>query len=488
MKLNYNNAVLPSNMVDYLVESAKKLNIPPSYLITKLHFEGVWGQSEVARQNNNWSGMSMPSNEQHLSQVTRPSGIVVTKGGARPKNEGGYYYRYKSIDDFLTDWTYLIRRGGIYKVADSETFSEAVKGMFVYGGAQYDYATMSVPNSASASQKRYELYLAGMLGRRQAINGVNSGALDALDKNQGDDIVAVTAQQVLNVARKYIGINKHGTAHKAMIDRYNKVSPRPVGYAVTYNDDWCDAFVTAVSDEAGATSLIGRECGVERHKNIFKQKNIWLGRVRPQEGDIITFHWGGQVNGFAHHIGFVEKVNGNTITTIEGNTTKGGVSVAGRNTFSWNDNRIQGYARPKYGTTSITKNEKKVSQHIVVTIDSLRAFDAATSKGKLVENITKDLVKNIDVTVEAEGYLWGGWISSADGKRRWTTLQTADGKRKFASIKQGTIGHGGKTYTEYLDTQKVVEVKPTQPVGGDEPKLADNEVLLDGKVYIIKAK
>lgn len=477
MELKYNGVTLPKNMVEYLVKAAKDLNVPPSYLITKLHFEGVWGQSNVARENNNWSGMTWTGNP------NRPSGIVVSQGGARPAKETGHYMRYKSVDDFLTDWTYLIRRGGIYKVADSSTFANAVKGMFRYGGASADYAWMDIAESDTASKRRYELYLKGMTDRRSGINNQNNGSLDKLDK--GVDSMSVTAEQVLNIARKYMGISKYSASHKAMIDRYNRVTPRPVGYAVTYNDDWCDAFVTAVSDEAGATSLIGRECGVERHKSIFKQKNIWLGRVRPQAGDIIIFHWGGQINGFAQHIGFVEKVNGNVITTIEGNTVKGGVSVVGRNTFDWNDNRIQGYARPKYGSTQTpkleAKNEKKVAQHFVVTIDSLRAFNAATAKGKIVETITKDLVKNIDITVESEGYLWGGWISSVDNKRRWTTLKTLDSKKSFVDIKDSTIPHGGKTYTEFLKLQE--KKASEQPVGGATPKVGKGQVEIDGTIY-----
>lgn len=242
-----------------------------------------------------------------------------------------------------------------------------------------------------------------------------------------------------------------------------------------------------MADRAGATSLIGRECGVERHKSIFKQKNIWLGLVKPQVGDIVIWRWDGNRNGFANHIGFVESVSGNNITTIEGNTFKGGVSQVGRNTYAWNAQSIQGYARPKYGNSTVTEEAKeasKVNQHFVVTIDNLRAFDQPSSSSSIVENIKKDYVKNIDMTLESEGYIWGGWISSVDGKRRYTTLQTADGKRKFADIKQGTIGHGGKTYAEWLKLQE----KDEQPIGGDEPKLADNEVLLDGKVYVIKEK
>lgn len=311
--------------------------------------------------------------------------------------------------------------------------------------------------------------------------------LTQYDTNKGDDNMAVTAEQVLKVFRTYIGMNKGSEKHKQMVKDYNSVSPKPVGYTLKTSDDYCDAGLTVVFDKAGASDLIGRECGVERHKSILKQKNIWLGLVRPQVGDIVIWRWDGNRNGFANHIGIVEKVSGNTITTIEFNTVVNGVSTVARRTYAWNSLSIQGYARPKYGKTTTTdeaKDSKEVSQHIVVTVDNLRAFNQPSGSGAIVENIKKDFVKNIDMTIEAEGYLWGGWISSADGKRRYTTLQTSDGKRKFVDIKQGTIGHGGKTYTDYLKLQEAKK----QPTGGDEPKLADNEVLLDGKVYVIKEK
>ena len=473
MALKYTGHTLSDDTIRKIARVAKKHDFPLDYAITLLHFEGLWGNSEVAKLNNNWGGMTW------TGDPLRPSGIRVSKGTARPANEGGNYMRYASVDDFLEDWAYLLRDGGIYKVAGAKTFDEAIKGMFKVGGAKYDYAASG-----------YDHYLKGMRARREAINQANNGGLDDLIKGVSETM-AVTAKQVLDVARGLIGAKKYGATHKKLIDDYNKVTPRPVGYAVTYNDDWCDAFVTVVSDRAGATNLIGRECGVERHKSIFKQKNIWLGLVKPQAGDIVIWRWDGNRNGFANHIGFVESVSGNTITTIEGNTFKGGVSQVGRNTYPWNVQSIQGYARPKYGTTTVTpeataKNEKKVSQHFVVTIDNLRAFQQPTATSKLVENIKKDYVKNIDVTVESEGYLWGGWISSADGKRRYTTLQTLDGKRKFVDLKDGTISHGGKTYTEYLALQD--KVSDDQPVGGDTPKVGKGQVEIDGTVYDIELK
>ena len=473
MALKYTGHTLSDDTIQKIAKVAKKHDFPLDYAITLLHFEGLWGNSEVAKLNNNWGGMTW------TGDPLRPSGIKVSKGTARPANEGGHYMRYASVDDFLEDWAYLLRDGGIYKVSGAKTFDEAVKGMFKVGGAKYDYAASG-----------YDHYLKGMRARREAINQANNGGLNDLIKGASESM-AVTAKQVLDVARGLIGAKKYGATHKKLINDYNKVTPRPVSYAVKYDDDWCDAFVTVVSDRAGATGLIGRECGVERHKAIFKQKNIWLGLVKPQAGDIVIWRWDGNRNGFANHIGFVESVSGNTITTIEGNTFKGGVSQVGRNTYPWNAQSIQGYARPKYGTSTVTpeataKNEKKVSQHFVVTVDNLRAFQQPTATSKLVENIKKDYVKNIDVTVESEGYLWGGWISSADGKRRYTTLQTLDGKRKFVDLKDGTISHGGKTYTEYLTLQD--KVSDDQPVGGDTPKVGKGQVEIDGTVYDIELK
>ena len=473
MALKYTGHTLSDETIQKIAKVANKHDFPLDYAITLLHFEGLWGNSEVAKLNNNWGGMTW------TGDPLRPSGIKVSKGTARPTNEGGHYMRYASVDDFLEDWAYLLRDGGIYKVAGAKTFDEAVKGMFKVGGAKYDYAASG-----------YDHYLKGMRARREAINQANNGGLNDLIKGVSESM-AVTAKQVLDVARGLIGAKKYGATHKKLINDYNKVTPRPVSYAVKYDDDWCDAFVTVVSDRAGATGLIGRECGVERHKAIFKQKNIWLGLVKPQAGDIVIWRWDGNRNGFANHIGFVESVSDNTITTIEGNTIKGGVSQVGRNTYAWNAQSIQGYARPKYGATTVTpeattKNEKKVSQHFVVTVDNLRAFQEPTATSKLVENIKKDYVKNIDVTVESEGYLWGGWISSADGKRRYTTLQTLDGKRKFVDLKDGTISHGGKTYTEYLALQD--KVSDDQPVGGDTPKVGKGQVEIDGTVYDIELK
>ena len=154
---------------------------------------------------------------------------------------------------------------------------------------------------------------------------------------------------VLSIAQSYLGVEMGSAEHKKIVDAYNSVNPKPVGYTVKYSDDWCDVFVTTVFQQAGLSSLIGRECGVQRHIGIMQQKGIWQGKVLPKAGDVITFDWDG--GGFADHIGIVESVKDGVVTTIEGNSspyTSSGNTKVNRKTYNWNASYIKGYARPNY--------------------------------------------------------------------------------------------------------------------------------------------
>lgn len=169
-----------------------------------------------------------------------------------------------------------------------------------------------------------------------------------------------TVQSLLKVAQSFVGMSESSSQFKQLIDSYNAVKPLPMGYQVKYTDDWCDVFVTVVGDKAGATNLIGRECGVQRHILLFKNLGIWKGREFPKPGDIITFDWDG--DGWADHIGFVESVNNNTVMTIERNSNQ----RVQRNKFTWNDKRIMGYARTKYANVSeVRKTIDEIAKEVV---------------------------------------------------------------------------------------------------------------------------
>lgn len=192
--LLFNGAVLKKTVLDKILAKCKEHDILPSYAITMLHFEGLWGQSAVGRTDNNWGGMTW------TGQGNRPSGITVTQGTERPAVEGGHYMHYASVDDFLTDWFYLLRADGSYRVSGAKTFSEAVKGMFKVGGATYDYAASG-----------FDSYIVGMAGRLKAIEQEN-GSLAKYDQQTDID---VGQSDKIDVVIDSLEININGVTYTA---------------------------------------------------------------------------------------------------------------------------------------------------------------------------------------------------------------------------------------------------------------------------------
>ncbi len=155
--------------------------------------------------------------------------------------------------------------------------------------------------------------------------------------------------RVLAAAASMVGVRGGSAEHQRLVNDYNSVRPLPVGYAVKNTDDWCDIFTTVIFQREGLSDLIGRECGVERHIHIFQRLGIWNedGNSTPSAGDIITFNWDKdtqQNDGWADHIGIVEKVENGIIHTIEGNSN----NVVKRNTYRIGHGNIRGFATPRY--------------------------------------------------------------------------------------------------------------------------------------------
>lgn len=216
--------------------------------------------------------------------------------------------------------------------------------------------------------KQYDLWLADYTGvpdldclyQQYTSDGQVDGINGKVDMNwkfndtqKEEKPMGVTANDVLSVARGWLGCNERDGSFKKIIDFYNSNPPLARRYKVQYDDEWCDTFVSAVAIKAGARDLIGTECGCEQHVKIFQQKGIWIedGTITPKPGDIILYNWDSGVqpnDGYSDHIGYVESVAGYTVTLIEGNK---GEAVARRNIRVGHGN-IRGYARPKYAQSS----------------------------------------------------------------------------------------------------------------------------------------
>lgn len=162
-----------------------------------------------------------------------------------------------------------------------------------------------------------------------------------------------TAQKVLDVMTSWLEFSEANGKYKEIIDLYNSVKPLPRGYAVKYTDEWCDVTVSAAGIKAGCSDLIGRECGCEEHVKLFKKMGIWNedGTVKPERGWVIVYNWDDTTqpnDGYSDHIGYVEDVNGNIITAIEGN--KG--EAVGRRYIPIGHGCIRGYGMPKYNSSN----------------------------------------------------------------------------------------------------------------------------------------
>lgn len=162
--------------------------------------------------------------------------------------------------------------------------------------------------------------------------------------------MAKTANTILTIARGYLGCKESNGSHKKIIDLYNSHKPLARSYKVKYTDSWCATFVSACVIKANYTDIIPLECSCNQMINGFKKIGRWCedDAHLPSPGDVIFYDWQdkgvGDNKGSSDHVGIVEKVEGNTITVIEGNKN----DAVGRRKLQVNGRYIRGYGLPKY--------------------------------------------------------------------------------------------------------------------------------------------
>lgn len=137
---------------------------------------------------------------------------------------------------------------------------------------------------------------------------------------------------------------------------------------------WCDVFVDWLHLQAAngdaklaqATICQTGDCGAgcSFSAQYYRNQNRFFTK-EPRPGDQVFF---GKV-GAEEHTGIVESVNGNTIVTIEGNTS----NCVARRTYNINGGYVCGFGRPKYAdadvpaTTKPTTSDEAASGALVRT-------------------------------------------------------------------------------------------------------------------------
>lgn len=218
---------------------------------------------------------------------------------------------------------------------------------------------------------------------------------------------------------------------------------------------WCAEFVWWCFMKAGLSNLVpkdasadGLQDGIVKYRGgkwVMKKaynnttKKNHLKKFRP--GDVVTFDFG-RNNGYRQHIGIIEKVVGNYVICIEGNTSKsgsqsnGGMVVRQRRIYS----SICAVARPRYSDSTPDKLEPLEVDGIMgyETICRLQRWLKVDEDGIIGEQTVKALQKAIGLKGKDVDGEWGK-ITTTQLQRFLNTQIGAglvtNGRRDKATIK-----------------------------------------------------
>lgn len=147
-------------------------------------------------------------------------------------------------------------------------------------------------------------------------------------------------ERVCAAAKSHIGRREADGSHRAIIDSYNRIRPLPRGYAMSYSDPWCAAFVSAVGAEAGADKALFPECSCPAMLQKYTQAGGRADKsAELKPGDLVMY---GETE--PGHVGIITAISGGSLSTVEGNL---GDSVAARS-IQKSDGRIFCFCRPDY--------------------------------------------------------------------------------------------------------------------------------------------
>ncbi|HEN2344911.1 TPA: phage tail protein [Streptococcus agalactiae] len=321
--LKYYGHTIKKANVQAIINYAVQYNILPSGIICQLYLESFWGDSTVGKRDNNWAGISGGAQ-------TRPSGVKVTTGMARPPSEGGTYMHYASVDDFLKDYTYLLAKQGLYNVVGKKNIADYTKGLFRVGGAKDDYAAAG-----------YQSYTNLMTNIRNGINKVTGNILNTIDKLWQTPVQPITAVNVARRATKTMQALNEATRLKGRRIGSGQCYALSGWYAKKLDGAWIDSSIGGIRGRIGggmAAALIGTDYNwgaygwkLDRSPNAGNLQAGGIYNVKANFGaPFYTTQWG--------HTGIIKSVSKTRVTVLEQN-------YAGRMYVMENSYEINAFAR-----------------------------------------------------------------------------------------------------------------------------------------------
>lgn len=169
--------------------------------------------------------------------------------------------------------------------------------------------------------------------------------------------------EVVELARSWVGLNEADGSYKKIIDIYNKlINPKPRGVTMRYDWAWCACTWSALAAKLGYQNIMPVEISCNELINQAKKMGCWVEAddYTPQPGDAVLYDWNdngvGDNSGFPDHVGLVEYVNrlSGYFVVIEGNYQ----DAVKRRTVSLNGRYIRGFIVPEYKSNKIEELNK----------------------------------------------------------------------------------------------------------------------------------
>lgn len=290
--------------------------------------------------------------------------------------------------------------------------------------------------------------------------------------------MSTTINEILNLARTWIGKKESDGTHKEIIDIYNAHKPLARNYKVKYTDNWCAVTISSLAIKCNATDIIPLECSCGNMIALAQKMGIWQENddIVPQPGYIIMYDWD-KKDGWPEHVGIVESVSGKTFTVIEGNKS----DAVGRRTVNVGSPSIRGFIIPKYTDkinvqTNQSSSQSESSVNYKVKVNTPSGVNCRKEPNADSAKITA-YTNGTELTITKESGNWGyannkGWVC-LDYCKKVSTVTSAP---KPATSNKPSYGVG-KTYT--LQTELKVRTGP----GTNYSAKKHSQLTSDGKKH-----
>jgi len=206
-----------------------------------------------------------------------------------------------------------------------------------------------------------------------------------------------TAKEMLDIARKYIGVIEKPNNNVVFNTRYYGREVNGPQYA------WCAVFIWCCFKEADALDIFcgGQKTALCQFALDYYRKNGKFYKKDPKVGDLVFFKFGTNQRE-TDHMGFVESINSDgSVNTIEGNTSDSNQNNGGMVMRKKRSSKIVGYARPDYDeefkslpSIDETYPQKGIDMSKYQTGVNYKALRAEGVKFVILKVIRKDLKKD----------------------------------------------------------------------------------------------